>query len=120
MVNSTDELKKEVGHRIRYYRTKAGMTQTDLAGRIGRAWEMVSQYERGVSSPLDSTIVEIAHALGVRVEDLVHEGDTPPPGSEPIVLRFPLSNMPSAAMVEQIKKQFRDEGKIVSDTVEYY
>lgn len=54
------------------------MTQEDLAGRIGKTVESVSNLERGKVMPSLTTILMIADALGTPVSTLV---DRPPDGS---------------------------------------
>ena len=55
-----------VGERVAFYRRRRGMTQEVLAGLLGRSVEWLAQFERGARE-LDrlSTIVAIAHALGI-------------------------------------------------------
>ena len=53
---------KEIGRRIRHYRLLRGLTQEELAKKIGVSWEMVSRYENGRSDPTNR-IVFIANAL---------------------------------------------------------
>lgn len=53
---------KEIGARIRRERIKKGWSQQQLAKRVGVTWEMISRYERGVSSPLKQ-LFPIAEAL---------------------------------------------------------
>jgi transcriptional regulator with XRE-family HTH domain len=55
---------KEVGGKIKEYRHKQEMTQQDLADRVGVTWEMISRYERGLSSPF-SRIESISEALNI-------------------------------------------------------
>jgi transcriptional regulator with XRE-family HTH domain len=61
--------KNYVGENIRIYRERKDITQRELADKIGKTWEMVSRYERGVSSPLKQ-IDSLADALDVDVKDL--------------------------------------------------
>ena len=61
---------KQVGKKIKEYRLKLGMTQKELAYHIDKTWEMVSRYERGLSSA-HREIDDIAKALGVTTSKLV-------------------------------------------------
>lgn len=56
----------EIGRVIREQRTKLGLSQQQLAKKVGVTWEMVSRYERGKSSALQK-IFELAEALEVDV-----------------------------------------------------
>ena len=54
---------KRLGTSIKKLRTAKGLTQEELGQKIGVTWEMVSRYERGLSSPL-SRLDIIAKILG--------------------------------------------------------
>jgi transcriptional regulator with XRE-family HTH domain len=62
--------KKEIGENIKIYRNKKNLTQQELADKIGVTWEMISRYERGVSSPLQK-IDNISKALSIETRDLL-------------------------------------------------
>lgn len=59
----TDKL--GIGSKIRYERKKAGLTQTQLAAKIGVSESRISQYERGMENPRVCTLLKIADAIGV-------------------------------------------------------
>lgn len=54
-----------LGDRIREARINAGMTQDDLAKKIGAAKNTVTCYEKGTREPDALKIIAIAKALGV-------------------------------------------------------
>ena len=54
-------------------RKDAGLTQEELANRLGVDKGYISRVERGLTEPMVSTFYRLAAALGVRV-DLVPEG----------------------------------------------
>lgn len=56
--------KGHIGLLIKHYRQVAGLTQKQLAGKIGVTWEMVSRYETGKSSAM-MKILAISDALGI-------------------------------------------------------
>ena len=58
-----------IGKNIRKIRMLRGMSQAQLADKIGVTWEMISRYERGLSSP-HKKLNAIAGALGVSVSQL--------------------------------------------------
>ena len=64
------ELKRRFGKRVQAFREAKGLTQEQLAGRIGRSVDTVSNIERGINA----TRIEIAHQiaveLGVALPDL--------------------------------------------------
>ena len=54
---------KKLGSSIRFYRTKANLTQGELASQIGKSLASVSKYERGDCAIDCYTLSEIASAL---------------------------------------------------------
>lgn len=56
---------KTIGDRIREERESAGLTQLELANKIGITPQAVSQYERGIKNPKITTIYRFADAIGV-------------------------------------------------------
>jgi len=56
----------EIGRIIKEQRKKLGLSQQQLAKKVGVTWEMVSRYERGKSSALQK-IFELSEALEIEV-----------------------------------------------------
>lgn len=61
-----------IGENIRIYRKRKNITQRELGDKIGKTWEMVSRYERGVSSP-SKQINSLADALDIDIKDLFRD-----------------------------------------------
>ena len=59
-----------LGANIRYRRVAMGLTQEQLAAKIGIAATQLSEYERGRRKPHARTLAWIAEALGCREEEL--------------------------------------------------
>lgn len=57
-----------IGESIKAARKKAGLTQKQLAERLGASFTLVSQYERGTRNPKPETLSRIATALGTTLE----------------------------------------------------
>lgn len=54
------------GELIKYYRKRRGMTQDELAARLGTSKQTVSKYEKGVIANMKrSTVIQIAQILDV-------------------------------------------------------
>ena len=66
-----EDIEIEIGKKIRIYRKKQKMTLAELAAVIYKSKATVSKYEKGEISIDISTLYEIAHALGVNVEQLL-------------------------------------------------
>lgn len=60
----------QTGDRIKQVRIKVGMTQAELAKRLGVTPQAISQYERGIKKPKIGTLRKIATALNCNVGDL--------------------------------------------------
>lgn len=58
------------GQIIKQARTAAGMTQAQLAEKLGAPYQSISQWERDARNPRYETLVKISDALGANVEDL--------------------------------------------------
>ncbi len=58
------------GQRVAAARERAGMSQGELAERIGIARASVNRIERGIASPNVAVALSIAHELGESVETL--------------------------------------------------
>ncbi|MCT4654300.1 MAG: helix-turn-helix domain-containing protein [Cohaesibacter sp.] len=62
-----------VGTRIRLRRGVAGISQTELAEKVGITFQQIQKYEKGTNRVGASRLLEIANALGVSV-DFFFEG----------------------------------------------
>ena len=63
--------RRQVGERIRHVREHLNFSQQDVCGRSGIDVATYSRIEQGHSSPLLDTLIRIADAMGVELEDLV-------------------------------------------------
>jgi len=63
-------LKVEFKNRIREFRKKRGLRQTDLAKLVGIFQSELSEIERGIRKPSVYLAKKIAKALGVSLDDL--------------------------------------------------
>lgn len=59
-----------------YFRTKHGMTQSELASKCGVTQQAIHSYEVGVRSPNAETIKVLAASLECTANDLVYGPDT--------------------------------------------
>jgi transcriptional regulator with XRE-family HTH domain len=64
-----DQLKRKIGLRVKSARTEKGMTQAQLAEAIDKAFETISNIERGKTAPNFSTLEDIAKVLGLPMRD---------------------------------------------------
>lgn len=68
-------LQEQVGALIRHHRVRLGLSQQDLADRVGRTNVQLSRIENGKSAPEFESLSLVAEALGVEVRDLFELGD---------------------------------------------
>lgn len=93
-------LKKTIGKAARRARVSLGLTQEDVAERIGVSIEFYSRIERGAALPGLETFIAIALALQVgtdkllgltedeEAQRLIKEYSVPPPDDKPLVKRM--------------------------------
>lgn len=60
----------ELGNRLKDYRTEAGLTQAELAERIGVSRKTINTIENRVFTPSATLALKMARALGRPVEDI--------------------------------------------------
>src|SRR5665213_200704 len=75
LARTPDPLDMMVGAKIRIFRTHRGMSQTDLARKIGVAFQQVQKYEKGTNRIGASRLSRIAAVLGISVGELFETQD---------------------------------------------
>lgn len=58
-----------------YFRTKAHLTQQELAEKVGVARSILTRYELGDRTPPLATLIRLANELDCSVNDLVYGPD---------------------------------------------
>jgi transcriptional regulator with XRE-family HTH domain len=66
-------LEQSIGARLRARRRQLGLSQTDLAEKLGISFQQVQKYERGSNRIAASTLMVAAEALATTVAWLVGE-----------------------------------------------
>jgi ribosome-binding protein aMBF1 (putative translation factor) len=69
-----DEIKKEFGLRLQYFLDRKGISQKELAERVGASSAQISHYVRGRYTPQFTMLDRIARALGCSMDDLRYTG----------------------------------------------
>ena len=64
-----------IAERIRYFRDKLGLTQTDLAKRLGISRSAVNAWEMSLSSPSLANMVEMSRIFHTTVDSLLGTDD---------------------------------------------
>lgn len=71
--NDYSEKYRAIGSNIRMVRNAIGVSQTELANRVGSDKSAISRYENGIQRPSLDTLMRIADALDVDLVDLLKE-----------------------------------------------
>src|SRR5918999_5349021 len=76
-----------IGDRLREERVKAGLSQRELARRLGLSASLISQLEGGQSRPSVGTLYAIVSELGVSLDQIIRGDSSSAQGSEAAVRR---------------------------------
>jgi len=66
-----------VGDHIRYARRQLGLSQQDLATRVGVTRSTIIQWESGATEPSSRKLGLVAHVAGMRLEELLADPQEP-------------------------------------------
>jgi transcriptional regulator with XRE-family HTH domain len=69
------DFEKNLGSKIRIARQRAGLTQEELAARVARTPESISNIERGQQEPSIKTVQSLARELGVPVAEFFEDDE---------------------------------------------
>ncbi len=71
-------MKNYVGSKIKELRKRSGMTQAELAGKLGISSSAVGMYEQGRREPDNDTMLRLCDVFDISADDLL--GQTKKPG----------------------------------------
>ena len=74
----------EIGERLREERARAGISQRELARRLGLSPSLISQLESGQSKPSVATLYAIVTELGVSLDHVIRGPDHPDAGASDV------------------------------------
>ena len=89
LARTPDPLDVMVGTKIRIFRTHRGMSQSDLAGRIGVAFQQVQKYEKGINRVGASRLSRIAAVLGITIGELFESSKLDSPRQKSVASKSP-------------------------------
>lgn len=69
----TREIDAQIGRRLRLFREMKGITQVNLAAKVGLTFQQIQKYEHAQNRISCSKLVEISDALGVGLADFFEE-----------------------------------------------
>ena len=101
-----------VGRKIREVRTDRGLSQDQLASRLGISFQQVQKYEKGTNRIGSSRLWEICMILDVPVGDLFEglngkKGNVEPPSLKSIEVARELDAIPDTDVRQGIAKLIR-------------
>ena len=104
-----NELIKIVGESIATRRRRAGMTQEELAGKLGIASDTLSRMAKGRFAPKISRFRDIASALNCSVADLFRDADNNASARASTIAQIlkPLPDWAQDALVELMAQAVR-------------
>jgi transcriptional regulator with XRE-family HTH domain len=83
-----DEIASSIGARLACIRKARGLTQVDLAERLGIAQSAISDYERDRLRLHSELIIQLSRILEVSADDLLGITDEPLPDESPATKRL--------------------------------
>lgn len=66
---ATQAVDRHVGSRIKWYRIQRGLSQDELASRLGISYQQLHKYENGTNSASAGRLADIAQQLGISVKE---------------------------------------------------
>lgn len=96
----------EFSERLKELRRQAGLTQVEVAEKLGISQPAYASWERGVKKPTQDNLVKIAQILNVSVDYLVGNSEEKSDELDNIELLF---RMNSKGLTEEEKEIFRKE-----------
>lgn len=75
----------ELSQKIYELRTGSGLSQLDLAEKLGVSRQSVSKWETGQAVPDLDKLIRLADLFGISVDELVREGERPAPPEPQVV-----------------------------------
>lgn len=96
----------EFSERLKNLRKNAGLTQVDVAEKLGVSQPAYASWERGIKKPTQNNLVKIAQILNVSVDYLVGNSEEKSDNLDNIELLF---RMNSKGLTEEEKEVFKKE-----------
>lgn len=96
----------EFSERLKDLRKQAGLTQVDVAEKLGISQPAYASWERGIKKPTQENLVKIAQVLNVSVDYLVGNSEERTDELDNIELLFRIN---SKGLTEEEKELFKKE-----------
>lgn len=102
----------DLGARIRHMRLDAGLTERQLADKIGVSYQQLYKYELGENAVPTDRLWAVCDALGVELETLL-----PRPGGARVNL--PRTRAPSQQLLRDFEELSSADKRVVSDVIRH-
>ena len=99
---SETDLKRDIGRGIAEARTRRGLTQRELAERLGCSVDAIASLERGQNVPRFRMLAALARQLNVSLRDLFDQVDQTGPNDE----RRARLELRGRALLNQLSDEF--------------
>lgn len=96
----------EFSERLKDLRKQVGLTQVDVARKLGISQQAYASWERGAKKPTQENLVKIAQVLNVSIDYLVGNSEEKTDELDNIELLF---RMNSKGLTDEEKKVFKKE-----------
>ena len=105
----------EVGKKIKKYRVRAKMTQTDLAKELGMSKSIISAYEKGTRNPSFDVLSDMANIFNIpEINLLIDEDD------ENFKITVDITDLTNHQqyLIESLVRQFRLDNYMIKQNKE--
>lgn len=103
----------DIGMNIKKLRMEKGLTQLDLAKKLGITWEMISRYETGKTEVSLDKIRQIADHLGVQAADIVSD-------TRSVAVSGARTQSQHINLIPYLRIPFENFEQVVDGTKDYY
>lgn len=115
-------MKDSFGARLKFFRSKAGLSQQQLADKTGLSRKIISDYEVKLDViPRDTNLYKIADALGVDSSNLIPktkgDGERHPDGG--YLLKYNINEFPRD-IVEFLKEQANKNNRTIQEQFDFF
>ena len=97
-----------MGTKIKDLREKAGMTQTELADKLGLSKSVISAYEKGIRNPSFKILPLLAQTFNVTELYFFEKGEWQ---NQPVTVDISDLNLNQQRMVISLVNEFRESNK---------
>lgn len=111
MTSSNEQIRRQMGSRIRELRKAKGWSQEKAAQEVGCSWRAMQRWEKGAVTPQWGSVESLARAFGVTTDQIMGTVDVEG-GVEPdsISTRVDKLTLRVAALQAQVDQLLRERG----------